>query len=139
MKRGISPMSREPQVARPAIRRTIQWPTIESVHRTCIEGEGAVAIKEVVFSTDGSQFLVNCECCSTTTYCSSILAIWLGDDKTVRIWNNQTRTEIAQLAYNSPVISAQWMTDDDGIISLCEDGLVSKWSCTVSLNSVDRR
>ncbi|KAF7971452.1 hypothetical protein HWV62_21022 [Athelia sp. TMB] len=114
IKRTISPLSREPYAVRTTVQRTIRWPTIESTHRLRIKGDKDVAIKELSFSSDGSQFLVNC------------------DDKTVRIWNNRSRTEMAKLAYNSPVISVSWMIGDTGIVSLCEDGIVSKWSRTSS-------
>lgn len=140
LKRGLSPMSREPLIASPAIKRTIRWPTIESTHRMRIKGDGDIAIKEVVFSADGTQFLVNCTCCLSSCGSQHLTPfMWLGDDKTVRIWNNKTRTEMAKLAYNSPVASVRWMNGDNGIVSLCDDGIVSKWSRTVRLASFDRR
>jgi WD40 repeat protein len=53
-------------------------------------------------------------------------------DRSIRIWNNRDRAEIAKLMHNCPVVSVLWMEGDSGIISLGEDGLVSKWTRNVS-------
>jgi len=58
--------------------------------------------------------------------------LFQGDDQTIRIWNNRNHTEVARLAHNSPVVSVAWMQGDAGILSLGEDGIVSKWTRTVS-------
>lgn len=55
-----------------------------------------------------------------------------GADKTIRIWNNRERTEIARLSHNSPVVTVSWMDGDTGVVSLGEDGIVSKWTRSVS-------
>jgi hypothetical protein len=51
----------------------------------------------------------------------------------VRIWNNRDRAEIAKLKHNCPVVTVLWMEGDSGIISLGEDGLISKWTRNVSI------
>jgi len=56
-----------------------------------------------------------------------------GSDRTIRIWNNQKRREIARLSHNAAVVSVAWMDGDAGIVSLADDGMVSKWTRTVSL------
>lgn len=54
-------------------------------------------------------------------------------DRSIRIWNNRDRNEIAKLMHNCLVVSVLWMDGDSGIISLGEDGLVSKWTRNVSV------
>lgn len=54
-------------------------------------------------------------------------------DRSIRIWNNYDRAEIAKLMHNCPVVSVLWMDDDSGIISLGKDGLVSKWTRDVRI------
>ena len=53
-------------------------------------------------------------------------------DRSIRIWNNRERAEIAKLMHNCPLVSVLWMDGDSGIISLGEDGLVSKWTRNVN-------
>lgn len=55
-----------------------------------------------------------------------------GADRTIRIWSNRDRAEIARLSHNSPIIAVDWMEGDIGVISLGQDGLISKWSRSVS-------
>jgi len=43
-------------------KRSFLWPVVESTHRVRIKGDGDVGIKGIAFSSDGSQFVVNCEC-----------------------------------------------------------------------------
>jgi hypothetical protein len=42
-------------------KRSFLWPVVESTHRVRIKGDGDVGIKGIAFSSDGSQFVVNCE------------------------------------------------------------------------------
>lgn len=56
----------------------------------------------------------------------------IGYDRTIRIWTNETHTELARLSHNSQIISVSWMDDDAGVVSLGEDGVVSKWTRIVS-------
>lgn len=60
VKRGVSPLTQELKTVRPA-KRSFQWPTVESTHRVRIKGDGDVSIQGIAFSSDGSQFAVNCE------------------------------------------------------------------------------
>lgn len=55
----------------------------------------------------------------------------LGADRTIRIWNNRNRAEIARLSHNAPVVAVAWMEGDTGVVSLGDDGIVSKWTRTV--------
>lgn len=55
-----------------------------------------------------------------------------GADRTIRIWNNQNRAEIARLSHNAPVLAVAWMDADAGVVSLGDDGIVSKWARSVS-------
>ena len=57
-----------------------------------------------------------------------------GYDKSVRIWNNKARVEVAKLAHNMPVIAAAWMDRDAGIITLGDNGLVSTWTRSVGVD-----
>lgn len=42
---------------------------------------------------------------------------------------------MARLSHNARVASVLWLEDDSGIISLGEDGMISRWSRTVRLLS----
>ncbi|EIN07911.1 hypothetical protein PUNSTDRAFT_144401 [Punctularia strigosozonata HHB-11173 SS5] len=72
--------------------------------------KGDTAVKEIVLCRTGEHFAVSCV------------------DRTVRIFNNLTRTELAMLQHNAPVISVRWLADNNGILSLGESGVVSKWT-----------
>ncbi|KAF8229556.1 hypothetical protein L208DRAFT_1459814 [Tricholoma matsutake] len=91
-------------------RRNLKWPTVDCNHFIGLKGDGELAIRSISFSSDGGHFALN-------------LA-----DRSIRIWNNYDRAEIAKLMHNCPVVSVLWMDDDSGIISLGKDGLVSKWT-----------
>lgn len=73
-----------------------------------------------------------------------------GRDNSVRIWDNNTRTEIAKLAHSSSVINVVWLGADvlcteyfklflrsltkcflKGLASLGSNGIVSKWTMLV--------
>ena len=56
----------------------------------------------------------------------------IGVDKTIRIWDNQARAEMARLSHNARVTNVLWLENDAGVVSLGEDGMVSKWARTVS-------
>ena len=56
----------------------------------------------------------------------------VGCDYTVRIWSNQSHSEMARLTHNASVVSVLWLTGDTGVVTLSEDGVVSKWIKTVS-------
>ncbi|KAK0458491.1 WD40-repeat-containing domain protein [Desarmillaria tabescens] len=53
-------------------------------------------------------------------------------NRTTRIWNAQMRAELAQLSHGASVVSVVWMEGSSGIITLQEDGVVSKWIRTGS-------
>ncbi len=55
----------------------------------------------------------------------------IGADRTIRIWNNRNRAEIARLFHNAPVVAVAWMDGDAGVVSLGDDGIVSKWTKSV--------
>ena len=55
-----------------------------------------------------------------------------GFDKSVRIWSNKTRTEVAKLAHNMQITDVAWMDRDAGVVTLGENGIVSTWTRSVS-------
>ncbi|KAJ3998659.1 hypothetical protein F5050DRAFT_1180509 [Lentinula boryana] len=93
-------------------KRTFRWPTLQSNHSTLLRGEGDLTILGIAGTVDGTLLALNCA------------------DKTIRIWNNNTRTEMARLSHNARVASVLWLDDDSGIISLGEDGMISRWNRT---------
>lgn len=75
-------------------------------------------------STDSERLLENLDDANTKLFL-------LGADKTIRIWANQTRIEVARLSHNERVVNVFWTEGDTGIISLGDDGMISKWTRTV--------
>ncbi|KAJ7778646.1 WD40-repeat-containing domain protein [Mycena maculata] len=51
-----------------------------------------------------------------------------GWNRTLRIWNNDTRLEVACLSHNSQVIAIAWLDGDAGVMALSEDGVLGKWT-----------
>ncbi|KAI0047041.1 WD40 repeat-like protein [Auriscalpium vulgare] len=51
-----------------------------------------------------------------------------GADNTIRVWENTTYTEVARLPHASPVVTAVWMAEDVGILALCENASIIKWT-----------
>lgn len=62
----------------------------------------------------------------------------IGHDRTIRIWSVSNRVETARLAQNSPISSVAWMPDDNGIITLGQDGMISKWTRNASVDALGR-
>jgi WD40 repeat protein len=64
--------------------------------------------------------------------------VFLGTDKTVRIWHNIRHIEVAQLEHRGPIMSIAWPDHDhiNSVILLCDDGTVGQWSEKVSYNSL---
>ncbi|TFY76390.1 hypothetical protein EWM64_g7622 [Hericium alpestre] len=91
--------------------RSFQWPALTSNIFAQIKGED-VGIRGIVFSATGNYIAVNCHDC------------------TVRVWDNILHTEIARLSHVAPVVSAAWLEDDEGILSLSENGSLGKWTRT---------
>ncbi|GLB35497.1 hypothetical protein LshimejAT787_0210620 [Lyophyllum shimeji] len=91
-------------------KRRFRWSTVDSNYSTRLHGEGQLGILSIAFSSDGTHFALSCA------------------DRTIRIWNGWKRIEIARLAHNSLVVAVSWMDGDAGVVSLGEDGLVSKWT-----------
>ncbi|KAL0070496.1 hypothetical protein AAF712_002328 [Marasmius tenuissimus] len=88
---------------------THPWPSLEANHTVSLVGDGSRGIRQIEFSSDGSLIALICS------------------DRTIRIWSNDTRGEVAQLAHNAPVISLAWLDNDTGIILFGGDGIISKW------------
>ncbi|KAG6907454.1 hypothetical protein DXG01_008838 [Tephrocybe rancida] len=103
------PKSPEP-ISRKRQKRIFRWPTVDSHYSTRLLGEGQLGIRNIAFCSDGSHFALSC------------------NDRTIRIWNSRNRIEIARLSHNSPVVAVAWMDGDSGVVSLAEDGMVSKWT-----------
>ncbi|KAJ7184412.1 WD40-repeat-containing domain protein [Mycena filopes] len=92
-------------------KRKRRWPTIAATHRDTLKGDGDLGIRRIAFSSDGSRFAISC--------C----------DRTVRIWDNRKRVEIARLGNNSQIIGIAWVDDDAAVMALGEDGVLGKWMC----------
>ncbi|KAG6865668.1 hypothetical protein C0991_000438 [Blastosporella zonata] len=103
------PNSPEP-VSRKRQKHLFNWPTIDSNFSTRLMGDGQLGVRNIALCSDGSHFAISC------------------NDRTIRIWNSRNRTEIARLAHNSPLIAVAWIDGDAGVVSLGEDGVVSKWT-----------
>jgi hypothetical protein len=63
----------------------------------------------------------------------------LGWDRTLRIWNSSTRLEIARLAHSAGVIGVVWLEGAAGVMVLGEDGVLGKWTRSVSSASASCR
>ncbi|PBK87540.1 WD40 repeat-like protein [Armillaria gallica] len=94
-------------------RQKFKWPTIKCLHSVALKGKSDIAIKMIAIAPDGVYAAVTC-------------------NRTTRIWNAQTRAELAQLAHGAAVVSVVWIEGSSGIITLQEDGVVSKWIRTGS-------
>ncbi|TFK69660.1 hypothetical protein BDN72DRAFT_840149 [Pluteus cervinus] len=91
-------------------RRAIKWPTVEPNYTVGLKGEGDLSIQKITFNSSGTHLALTCA------------------DRTIRIWNNRNRAEIARLFHNAPVVAVAWMDGDAGVVSLGDDGIVSKWT-----------
>ncbi|KAG6845203.1 hypothetical protein H0H87_012530 [Tephrocybe sp. NHM501043] len=105
--------SKSPEpISRKRQKRIFRWPTVDSNFSTRLIGDGQLGVRNIAFCSDGSHFALSC------------------NDRTIRIWNSRTRTEIARLTHNSPLVAVDWIDGDSGVISLAEDGLeqgVNHW------------
>ncbi|KAF8638838.1 hypothetical protein AX17_001896 [Amanita inopinata Kibby_2008] len=90
--------------------RVYPWPVYRCDHAAYLSGSGDLAICTISFSSDGSHFALTCT------------------DKTLRIWNNVKRAEIARLSHHSPIVDVTWMEGDIGVVTLGQDGIVGKWT-----------
>ncbi|KAF5379907.1 hypothetical protein D9757_007225 [Collybiopsis confluens] len=93
-------------------KRAFRWPTLESNHSIFLRGEGDLSIVGISGNSDGSLLALNCA------------------DRTIRIWDNQARAEMARLSHNARIANVLWLDNDAGVVSLGEDGIVSKWART---------
>lgn len=100
--------------ARPR-KRTTSWPSHDAMHTIQIESDEDPGINFLSFSSDGQRLAVIC------------------NDRTIRIWNIASRVETARLGQNAQIMAVAWMSDDMGVISLGQDGVISKWTRTVRL------
>jgi WD40 repeat protein len=120
-------------------KRTHPWPTQESMYSTRIKSDSDAGVREIVFSSDGERMAV---VCSSLLFPSIPLLganfSNIGHDRTIRIWSVSNRVETARLAQNSPISSVAWMPDDNGIITLGQDGMISKWTRNASVDALGR-
>lgn len=96
--------------------------------------KGDAEVRDIVFDSTGSQFAVSCKWAPCFHRQSRFLIGRLrhaGQDKSVRIFNNMTRAEVAMLQHTAPVVAVAWLPDDSGILSLGNTGIVSKWKRVV--------
>lgn len=107
VKRAASPTPEVPEARRT---RSFAWPTSNALHTVKLKGDDDVGVRSITYSSDGHLFAVVC------------------NDKSVRIWSNKTRTEIAKLAHNMQITSVAWMDRDSGVVTLGENGIVSTWT-----------
>jgi WD40 repeat protein len=109
------------------------WPIQESMYSMPIKSDGDAGVKEIVFSSDGECMAV---VCSFLPFLFLLLLganlLNVGHDRTIRIWSALNRIETARLAQNSAIVSVAWMADDSAVITLGQDGVVSKWTRNVS-------
>ncbi|KAG2020886.1 hypothetical protein CC2G_006174 [Coprinopsis cinerea AmutBmut pab1-1] len=91
-------------------RHRIKWPVVRSNLTKYLHGDGEPNAHNISFSADGNYFVLSCS------------------DRTVRVWSNRSRSEIARLSHNAPVVNTVWLADDAGVIALTDDGLVHKWA-----------
>jgi WD40 repeat protein len=131
-KRAMSMTSSDVGSTRPR-KRAHPWPIQESMYSTRIKSDGDAGVKEIVFSSDGERMAV---VCSFLPFLFLLLLganlLNVGHDRTIRIWSAPNRIETARLAQNSAIASVAWMADDNAIITLGQDGVVSKWTRNVS-------
>ncbi|KAK2460668.1 hypothetical protein APHAL10511_007138 [Amanita phalloides] len=90
--------------------RRHNWPVCRHDYSANLNGEGNLAVQAISFCSDGSHFALSCA------------------DRTLRIWNNIKRAEIARLSHNSPIVNVTWLEGDIGVVTLGEDGIVGKWT-----------
>ncbi|GJE88033.1 WD40-repeat-containing domain protein [Phanerochaete sordida] len=107
VKRAASPTPDTPAAMRT---KTFNWPISNALHSVKLKGDDDVGVRSITYSSDGNLFAVG------------------SNDKSVRIWNNKTRTEIAKLAHNMQIASVAWMDRDSGVVTLGENGIVSTWT-----------
>ncbi|KAK1233249.1 hypothetical protein PQX77_000481 [Marasmius sp. AFHP31] len=88
---------------------THPWPSLEANHTVSLAGDGPRGIQQIELSSDGSLIALICS------------------DRTIRIWSNDTRGEVARLGHNAPVMSLAWLDNDAGIVLLGGDGIIGKW------------
>ncbi|KAK0185826.1 hypothetical protein F5146DRAFT_1068065 [Armillaria mellea] len=94
-------------------RQRFKWPTIKCLYSIVLKGKSDIAVNAIAISPDSMYAAVTC-------------------NRTTRIWNAQTRAELAQLSHGARVVSVVWIETGSGIITLQEDGVVSKWIRTGS-------
>ncbi|TFK25814.1 hypothetical protein FA15DRAFT_668142 [Coprinopsis marcescibilis] len=102
--------SRDRSPDRDRYRRKTKWPVIRSNHTKELQGDGEPNAHRIDMSSDGNYFVLSCS------------------DRTVRVWNNRIRAEIARLSHNAPIVNSFWLADDVGVVTLTDDGLVHRWS-----------
>jgi|SRR6266404_1717136 len=102
------------------------WPTASPIRCAAVQGEH-VAIQGITFNRTGKLMAVTCE------YWFLSMRVYghrrrSGADCTIRIWDNVMCGEVARLPHSSGVVSAQWMDDDAGVLALCADGALLRWT-----------
>lgn len=110
--------------------RQRKWPVLKNDYSASLDGEGDLAVQTIAFSSDGSHFALACEPFLSAT--KTVIEFSTGADRTLRIWNNIKRAEIARLLHNSPIVNVTWLEGDIGVVTLGEDGIVGKWTRVVS-------
>ncbi|KAJ7611633.1 hypothetical protein FB45DRAFT_940536 [Roridomyces roridus] len=93
-----------------------KWPTVQRLHSEKLPGDGDVGIRKMAFNPGGSFIALHC---------------W---DRTLRIWNNTGRFEIARLENSSQVAAFAWLDGEDAVLTLLENGVLGKWLKRLSSN-----
>ncbi|KAI0303522.1 hypothetical protein B0F90DRAFT_1711649 [Multifurca ochricompacta] len=110
-KRKASPPRTEPAVLLeipPKRTPPSTWPTVSPIRCVAMQGD-PVAVQGITFNRTGKLMAV------TRRY-------------TIRVWDNVTYSEVARLPHSTTVVSAQWMDDDAGVLALCADGALVRWT-----------
>ncbi|TCD70598.1 hypothetical protein EIP91_002628 [Steccherinum ochraceum] len=110
VKRMVSPTPLVPDLKQQQKQGGFAFTLGDSIHSIRIKADGDPGVRLITFNSDGTQFAVTCY------------------DKSVRIWNRRTRSEIAKLGHNMQVIAVAWMEHDSGVYTLGDNGILSSWT-----------
>ncbi|KAI0261072.1 hypothetical protein BC834DRAFT_1035067 [Gloeopeniophorella convolvens] len=111
MKRKASPPRSDSTTVEVPPRRQppYSWPAVSPIRCAAVQGDN-ISIRSIAFDRTGNLLAVVCS------------------DMTIRVWDNTTCSEVARLPHQSMIIAALWMEEDAGVLVLCADGALVRWS-----------